>query len=101
MMAVSNTGPFGERNPLSRSAAATSDGNLTRASAWAVRLLVAFSPTSTMVGRCSASRCENVMLLSADIVHLNLLGRRIDAAQRLALLAVSISPRAPRTADQI
>ncbi len=60
-MAVSNTGPFGERMPLARSAALTAGGKRTCASATAVRLVGNFSLTSTMVGRCSLSRCENVM----------------------------------------
>jgi hypothetical protein len=43
--------------------AATLGGNLTRDSATAVRLVDDLSLTSTMVGRCSSSRCEKVMRL--------------------------------------
>src|SRR5882757_7778798 len=99
-MAVSNTGPFGERRPLSRSAAATAAGKRTRASATAVRLVVGFSVTSTMVGRCSLSRCENVMS-AADVVHLDLLGGRLDAAQFVPQFAVAIGALEPSTPDHI
>ena len=50
-MAVSNTGPLGERRPFSRNAAATFGGKWTRAWAVALRRVAVLSLTSTMVGR--------------------------------------------------
>src|SRR6202044_4166085 len=79
-IAVSNTGPLGERSPLSRSAAATAGGNCTRASAVALRSVAALPLTSTIVGRRLASKCEKVILSAADVVHLDLLGLGLGAA---------------------
>src|SRR3984957_16264036 len=100
-IAVSKTGPFGERRPLSRSAAATAGGNRTRASALAVLLVGVLSLTSTMAGRRSASKCVNVMGSTADVVHLDLLRPGSGAAQLLAQFAVAVGTAAPDAANQL
>src|ERR1022692_3527749 len=100
-IAVSNTGPLGERRPLSRSASATAWGNSTRASASAVRLLAVLSLTSTIAGRRSESTCENVMESSADVIHFDLLFGIAAAAQRIALFAVAVRSIEPGAANQL
>src|SRR5271165_2121920 len=103
-IAVSKTGPFAERRPCSRKASATCGGKRTVVSATAVRLTVVLSLTSTIVGRCSESKCENGMTLTADVIHFDFLGRMRAAAQFVALLAVAIGathPSAPHQLRQI
>src|ERR1700722_2219606 len=99
--AVSKTGPFGERKPPARSAAATVGGKRTRASAVAVLLVGVLSLTSTMAGCCSASRWVRVMESTADVIHLDFLGRRIGTPQFLAQLAVAIGAAVPHAAHQL
>src|SRR5688572_15801746 len=106
-MAVSKTGPFFVRWPVSRKAAATSGGSLTFASAVAVLCVAFFAPTSTMVGRLRRSRCvstrrtEFVSLLAANVMHLDfgLFGRGLP--QLRALLAVAVRAVQPDVADQL
>src|ERR1700722_5047058 len=101
MIAVSKTGPFGERKPPARSAAATVGGKRTRASAVAVLLVGVLSLTSTMAGCCSASRWVRVMKSTADVIHLDFLSRRIGTPQFLAQLAVAIGAAVPHAAHQL
>src|ERR1700722_13248957 len=101
MIAVSKTGPFGERKPPARSAAATAGGNRPRASAVAVLLVGVLSLTSTMDGCRSASRWVRVMESAADVIHLDFLGRRIGTPQFLAQFAVAIGAAVPHAAHQL
>src|SRR3984957_17588044 len=100
-IAVSKTGPFGERRPRSRSAGATAGGNRTRASALAVRLVGVLSLTSTMAGRRSASKGGNVMGAAAGVINLDILRAGVGAAQMLAQFAVAVGTATPDAADQV
>src|SRR3984885_10379053 len=101
MIAVSKTGPFGERRPPARSAAATAGGKRTRASAVAVLLVGVLSLTSTMAGCRSASRWVRVIGSTADVIHLDFLGRRVGTPQFLAQLAVAVGAAVPYAAHQL
>src|SRR5580692_7041065 len=100
MMAVSNTGPFGERKPPSRSAAATAGGKRTWASAVAVLCVAALPPMSTMAGCRLASTWVRVICSTADVVHFDLLSLGRRAAEFFAQFAVAIGAVAPDAADQ-
>src|ERR1700722_11940536 len=98
-MAVSKTGPLAERRPFSRSAAATACGKCTRASAVAVLRVASLPPTSTIVGRCSASRCVKLKVSTADVEHFDLL--TTAQAQFAAHFTVAIGALLPGGANQL
>ena len=62
-MAVSNTGPLAERSAAVAQRRGNRGGKLhARLRGGACACVAALSLTSTMVGRCSASRCEKLMI---------------------------------------
>src|ERR1700722_18551826 len=93
-MAVSNTGPLAERRPFSRNAAATDAGKCTRASAVAVLWDASLALTSTIVGRCSASKWVKLTSSSADVIHLDF-ARLAVGMRRAAQFAVAIGAGEP------
>src|SRR6202034_2757001 len=106
-IAVSNTGPFLVRWPLRRKARATATGRRTRASASAIRWVTALAPTSTIVGRERASRCDSPALrvrrgmrrLAPDVIHLDVL--YAAGAQLVAQLTVAVRAPLPHRAHQL
>src|SRR5688572_27229786 len=111
MIAVSNTGPFFVRCPLSFSAWATFAGSATRASATAIRRVTSFAPTSTIAGRLSRSRCVRpcagfadffcaATVSTADVIHLDLRLVAGLAPQVRAQLAVTIPALQPDVAEE-
>src|SRR6202050_845493 len=106
-IAVSNTGPFFVRWPLRRRARATAAGTRTRASASAIRWVMAFAPTSTIVGRERASRCDRPVLrvrrgmrrLAPDVIHLDVL--HAAGAQFVAQFTVAVRAPLPHRAHQL
>src|SRR5258705_697275 len=98
MTAVSMIGPFSDANPGARRVFTISAGKRTRASAMAVRSVIAFSPTSTMVGRLRSSIWVSFAMSAADVIHLDLAQRMFARAQARAQFAVAVGPFLPHAA---